>query len=144
MIYHRGKFLPTPAQRKSIRECADGSFCAVVPSDFGPLPEHPDYLVDRKTITALECVCVTPHDDGWMGDAEPGDGGNGPEGRRAIFWVVDAPAHHSIYLQVGHDFEQMQVGDWVVFDDRVLHCVVSTRKWRACAYQVRPAPRLSA
>jgi hypothetical protein len=33
----------------------------------------------------------------------------------------------------------MRAGDWVVFDDRVLHCVLSTSKWYGCAYQLIPS-----
>lgn len=138
MIYHRGHFKPTAAQRKAMREQADESFTAVVSDDFGAVPEFPGYIVDRRTITALACVCVTPHTDTWVGDHDESDGEDGPEARRSIFWVVDAPVGHRLHLQVGERSAEMEAGDWVVFDDRILHSVGSTRKWRGCAYQIRP------
>lgn len=121
-----------------MRACADDSFVATVPDNFDPAPCPAGYLVNPRTVTALRLRYVTPHQDDWVGDHDEDDGEDGPIGRRAVFWLVDAPPYHSIIVQVGTMSAELRTGDWILFDDSILHSVFSSKLWRGCAYQVRP------
>jgi hypothetical protein len=149
MIYESGHQKPTKRQLAHVREEADDSFCQTPSSerfDYA-IPCPPGYTFEENTVTLLSLKNVEPHEDPWVGSIPsyvgdhvlpPGWTHDGPEGRRAMFWVVDLPKFHELFLQCGAQAKRMRAGDWVVFDDRVLHCVLSTRKWYGCAYQLIP------
>jgi hypothetical protein len=143
MIYSEGFLLPTAAQVRLVREHADGSFCRTVPQSFDfmnvpPLPEG--YAFDSETFTALKLKNVEPHNDTWVGGLPAGvdtsGWEDGPPSRRAVFWIIDMARHSHLHIQCGAFSSRMRKGSWVLFDDSVLHCVVSDRTWYGLACQV--------
>jgi hypothetical protein len=136
MIYEMGRQMPTPAQRRILREIADDSFTMSLPIDFGNVPCGEKWEPDMSTSTAFRMRNVPPHTD----RRSPGDyvGISRPRNYVAVFWLVDMPNGEGLYLQVGGVARSMRQGDFVVFKDSVLHSVISDRVWRGCAYQARP------
>lgn len=150
MIYESGHLKPTRSQVTYLRVYADESFCETPDGRFDyniPCPEG--YEFDESTVTLITLKNVEPHDDPWVGMDPPGwNRGqedpptgwtyDGPVDRRAVFWVADLPRHQELFLHVGTMAKRMRAGDWVIFDDRILHSVISNRKWYGCAYQLIP------
>jgi hypothetical protein len=150
MIYESGHHAPTRQQIAHVRDQADESFCQTPSGTFDfNIPCPAGFSFDRSTVTLLTLKNVEPHDDPWVGatphwqrgseEPPPGWTYDGPVERRAMFWVVDLPKFHDMFLQVGLVAKRMRAGDWVMFDDRILHCVLSSRKWYGCAYQLMPS-----
>ena len=137
MIFDAGSLTPLKRQVALIKEYADESFCTNVPEDFGPVPLIAGYTFCQRELTALSLKNVEPHDDPWVGDHQDDDGEDGPDGRRAMFWILKAP--EDLFLQCGTMSSRMKSGSWVMFDDRILHGVYSTKKWFGLAWQLRPS-----
>ena len=133
MIYHVGNQKPTAHQRRIVRKIADDSFMRDVPDDFGPVPSVAGWAPDLSSMVALRMKCVDPHTDDWVGN------GNKPRRYMAAFWVVDVSGFNDLWIQVGNEAHRMYVGDFIVFRDSVMHCVVSKNTWRGVAYQMRAA-----
>ena len=131
MIYEMGRQMPTPAQRRILREIADDSFTMSLPIDFGSVPCGEKWKPDLTTRMAIRMRNVVPHTDDYVGIGRP-------RSYVAVFWLVDIPNGEGLCLQVGGVARSMRQGDFVVFKDSVLHSVISDRVWRGCAYQARP------
>ena len=133
MIIETGRQLPTPAQKRMVRAVADDSFMNSLPKDIGNVPCGDRWRHDVTTGITLRMRSVDPHKDDWVGC------GPRPLRYAAVFWLVDMPRYSlPIILQVGAVIHKMVPGDYVIFDDRVLHSVVAHNVWYGCAYQVRP------
>jgi hypothetical protein len=131
MIYEMGRQMPTPAQRRILREIADDSFTRSLPQDFGSVPCGEKWKPDMGTSTAIRMRHVEPHTDDYVGIGRP-------RSYVAVFWLVDIPKFEDVILQVGTVGKRMQQGDFVVFKDSVLHSVFARCVWRGCAYQAKP------
>jgi hypothetical protein len=131
MIFESGTQHPTAAQRRMVRDLADDSFTTTLPRDFGPVPCGSAWKPDLTTSVALRMRCVEPHQDDWVGAGRP-------RRHAAVFWLVDAPKFEDLILHVGTVAKRMRTGDFVLFNDSVMHSVFAKRVWRGCAYQVRP------
>lgn len=129
MILYHDFFHPTAAQRKVIKEIADDSFVMQIPHNFGLKPSYDGYETDDETGIALKCKNVDPHTDEWVGRGDYKD-------HLSIFWLTHTSTKHEyICIQVGEDFRKMKRNDYVVFDSRILHSVISDRVWCGVAYQ---------
>lgn len=137
MIEQTGILLPTKQQLKLIRASADESFCATCPDDFGDIPIFAGFR-RACALTALALKNVEPHNDPWVGDDSFHDGEDGPEHRRAVFWVLHLPKYEHLHVQVGNSAVRLSAGGWILFDDRLIHGVYSQKKWFGLAYQLRP------
>jgi len=137
MIYETSFHQPTKEQVRLIKLNSDDSFCMNVDADFNP-PAIAGFTFCRHEMTGLAMKCVEPHEDPWVGSHEEGDTGNGPPGRRAAFWLIATQRYHDPILQVGTMSARMKSGTLVIFDDRILHSVISMKKWWGLAYQLRP------
>jgi hypothetical protein len=131
MIYVMGRQMPTPAQRRIVREIADDSFTKSLPIDFGDVPCGEKWEPDLTTRTAIRMRNVVPHTDDYVGIGRP-------RSYVAVFWLVDIPNGKGLYLQVGGVARYMRQGDFVIFKDTVLHSVISDFVWSGCAYQAKP------
>lgn len=138
MIFTSGFLPPTREQVRSIKKHADESFCSTVPETFGLVPTHDGYSFSHRELTALSLSYVEAHQDPWVSDHRDGDGEDGPDKRRAIFWLLDTAEGNSVILHAGTRMMRMKPGDFVVFDDSIMHSVYSPRKWWGLAYQLRP------
>jgi hypothetical protein len=137
MIFERGFQKPTAYQRRIVRCIADDTFTTRLPPDFfgkGDVPERAGWMVDKSSAVALRLRYVEPHNDEWAG------GWPMPRRYSAMFWLVDLP-RSTIVLHVGNMSQQMQEGDYVVFDDQVMHSLFSSKTWRGCAFQMVPIRR---
>ena len=133
MIIETGRQAPTPAQRRIVRVVADDSFMSSLPKDIGDVPCGDMWRHDVSSGITLRMRSVDPHKDDWVG------GGPRPRRYAAVFWLVDMSRYSlPIILKVGAVIHKMVPGDYVIFDDRVLHSVVAHNVWYGCAYQVRP------
>ena len=131
MIYEIGNQQPTAKQQRIALAIADDSFCTTLPHDFGIVPCGSKWTHDRTTGIAIKMKCVEPHKDDWVGS------GKRPRRYAAIFWLVDVHDYINVIVQVGTESHRMVGGDFLVFDDRVLHSVFAHRLWRGISYQVR-------
>jgi hypothetical protein len=132
MIFETGTQRPTTKQKRIVREIADSSFTALLPIDFGNLPVGTGWRYSYGNAIAIKMRCVDPHRDDFVGI------GQAPRKYAAVFWLTSILKYERIAVQVGTKSITMGEGDFMVFDDRVLHCVCSDLVWRGCAYQVRP------
>lgn len=124
-IYAKGYFSPTRKQKKLIRKIGTDDFCSSVPDDF----DLPDVsTIEKSTGIALKMKSVEPHTDDWIGAGSP-------KHWKSLFWVIECKPW--VHLMVESDHVRMNEGDYVLFDDRKLHCVVSQFQWTGVAFQVR-------
>jgi hypothetical protein len=137
MIYSSGTQSALAQQKKTLAQIADGSFCVNLPSDFGALPVPTGWQICDRTAIALRLNHVEAHEDTFVGV------GPEPARRAAIFWLVSLP-RSSLILHAGTDSMRMIEGDWVLFDDAVMHSVYSTKIWRGCSFQVSAGAGASA
>lgn len=141
MIYTTGNHKPSAKQIKTVRCNANGSFTGTVQDDFG-MPEHrlpipSGYAFSPGTITALTLKNVEPHTDPWVGHYGKGwRTTDGPYDRRALFWITSLPRYKRVDFQCGNAAVKLSMGDFVIFDDRIMHCVLSTAKWHGVAVQI--------
>ena len=134
MIRTIGFCAASPKRVREVRAVANGTFCAVLPDAFGCPPRA---FVGGELLTgalALKFKNVAPHTDPYVGNGEE------PDAYFALFWLVDIPQHEWLWLQVGNESVQMRQGDFVVFDDQVMHSVQSSRQWFGCAWQIELPP----
>ena len=125
-ILKRGYQKPSKSIVELTMKYADDSFMSGFQTDE-KLPGHDEFHLHLNTLVALKCKNVEPHSDEWMGADDILN-------HWAIFWLVQTRAPW-IYIQVGDAYERLKLGDYVVFQDSVTHCVVSDRVWRGIAYQ---------
>lgn len=135
VIYNHGNQKPSAFQKRMLKEYADDSFTAVVPESFGEAPCSIPWELDRSTGVALRMKCVEPHVDEWLGKLRP-------IRHAGMFWLVEIAKFQDLFLQVGKEFRPMREGDFVIFNDGVLHSVCSRRIWRGYACQARAVRRL--
>jgi hypothetical protein len=133
MIYQTGYQKPTAAELRAVKAVADDSFCTNAPSHVVP-PCPAPWKFDRLTSIALRLKTVEPHTDDWSGSFS-----NKPRSYAAVFWLMHVNDNDCIYLQIGNTAERLRAGDFVVFDDRIMHSVVARHTWIGCAYQARKA-----
>jgi hypothetical protein len=90
------------------------------------LPKLPkEYEYALNTSLKLGMKNVPPHIDYAYFD-------DGLEHRGAVFGIADGYA----WLHVGSEALLLREGDWVMFDDRLMHSVQSDKKWRGVAVQI--------
>ena len=132
MIIQTGHMEPTPAQRRMIREHGDDQFMGRLPADFGRVPMFEGWAPDAESMVAMKMRCVGPHKDGWVGSH--------PDPRRylSVFGLTKAPIGTDFHLHVRNEQIRMTAGQWVLFNDRLMHSVVAHRLWHGVAYQMRP------
>ena len=141
MIFVSGHLLPTSAQIKHAREYADESFCTNCSKEFMnsfPNVEGWEAATDRAILLKLRNV--EPHSDPWVSN------GNEPiRYRRAVFWLLEGGGQSAfgcpLIFGCGDQHVKMKPGDFVVFDDRIDHWVMSEKKWRGAAVQLRKVKR---
>ncbi len=114
---------------------ADISFCVIHDEE---LFLHPDLLpLDKENFPTSEPgilvrggPTIDPHEDEYVGN------GNRPAVQQSLFWVLDNPSQRPIKLQVGTECVNLKAGDYAIFDDSVMHCVVASHVWRGVAWQM--------
>ena len=132
MIIQTGYMQPTAAQRRMIRERGNGDFTGQLPPDFGPVPTFDGWTPDLESMVPIKMRCVGPHKDGWVG--------SNPAPRRylSVFWLTEVPIGTDFHLQVRNEQIRMTAGQWVLFNDGLMHSVFAERLWHGVAYQMRP------
>ena len=93
-----------------------------------PLPEG--YIYTDKSTAILKCRNVEPHKDSEVGSKPP----KGYRFCGGAFGLLASSGN--IVLQVGNDCERLRPGDWVMFDDSILHGVYAERVWYGLALQI--------
>ena len=132
MIIQTGYMQPTAAQRRMIREYGDAQFMGHMPPGFGPVPAFEGWTPDMESMIAIKMCCVGPHKDGWVG--------SNPAPRRylSVFWLTKALIGTDFRLHVRNEQIKMTAGQWVLFNDGLMHSVYAERLWHGVAYQMRP------
>ena len=127
---------PDPALLRAVHRRADASFMQSL-DDLTPdlLPQIPGYRPELASNCCLKMRSVEPHRDDWQGN--PALRGRRKPEYRAMFWLLQGQLH----LQVSDDAVTLYPGNWVLFDDRRLHCVVADRQWIGLAVQYVKEPR---
>jgi hypothetical protein len=127
---------PDPALLRAVRRRADASFMQSL-DDLTPdlLPQIPGYRPHLPSKCCLKMRNVEPHRDDWQDPCALR--GRRPPPYRAMFWLLQGQLH----LQVSDDAVTLYPGNWVLFDDRRLHCVVADRQWIGLAVQYVKEPR---
>lgn len=135
-MYPSGTLKPTKAQlAEARRRAVMHEFCNVASEEFNYFcPEMRIYgeSTHFHETVLLKSKSVQPHTDPWLGSGLLADCNT----QRNIFWLMHSLSGSPIYLQVGNDARKMYPGDWVVFDDSVMHSVVSDVTWLGAATQV--------
>jgi hypothetical protein len=133
MILFKGNQKPRPWQLKEAVANADESFCTTASDDFAEQLPVVDNRVPQGFPILLKLKTVEPHSDPWVGysDDEP----IRPD-RLAIFWLLKG----DLCLQVANDYTRMQAGDFVLFNDALVHSVVATKTWLGAAWQLEKLP----
>jgi hypothetical protein len=144
MIYESAHHPVYSAQLAEAKAKADESFCTQSSEDFMiGAPKITGYVPAMKDATLLKLRNVEPHDDPWVGyephpfypEVHGADWSmDGPKNRRAVFWLLHAPK--PIHIMCGNHFRKLRRGDYVVFDDSKLHCVIADAKWIGAAWQI--------
>ena len=94
---------------------------------FIALPELPHGLqYVRETAIYLTGKSIEPHKDPNL---------TGKEFTRGMFWVTRKKTKESIYIQVESDSQRIDEGDYVIFDDSLLHCITCDGVWEGIAIQ---------
>lgn len=110
----------------------DDSFCMTVNGDFYdefcPLPKG--YVYDYQTAIRLKMRNVEPHTDFQLNDTP-----EGYEYAGSVFCAMTMRCPY-IYLQVGESYVKLSKGQWVMFDDRILHSVIAEKEWSGVSVQV--------
>lgn len=132
MIIQTGYMQPTAAQRRMIRIFGDDQFMGKLPSNFGPVPMFDGWAPDLESMIAIKMRCVGPHKDGWVG--------SNPAPRRylSVFWLTKELIGTDFRLHVRNEQIRMTAGQWVLFNDGLMHSVFAERLWHGVAYQMRP------
>lgn len=106
------------------------TFCGLDEPAMQLLPSLPDgYIYTDKSTVVLRGKNIEPHRDS--------DVGITPKGYRfwgGVFGLLSGA--DSITLQVGDASIRMNQGDWVMFDDSILHGVYSDKVWYGLAVQI--------
>jgi hypothetical protein len=101
-------------------------------ADFYPAcPEADGY--ERAEYGCLIRIsgCVRAHTDTWLGDWD-----KCPRKQRSVFWLLQGELQFKVD---GAKAIDMRSGDWVLFDHRREHMVLTDEEWLGAAWQVRPA-----
>ncbi len=135
MILHTGYLKPTKEQLVLARKNADSSFCALAGEAFmSDFPTFEGWQNATPTPVLLKLKNVEPHDDPWVSN------GSEPRARRAIFWLLEGgKTYHGarIFFGCGGQVIQMKAGDFVVFNDKKTHWVMSDRQWIGASMQLQ-------
>jgi len=121
---------PDPALLRAVRRIADDTFApslGVLTAEM--LPQIPGYRPHLPSNCCLKMRNVEPRRDHWQDPCALR--GRRPPPYRAMFWLLQG----QLNLQVSDDAVTLYPGNWVLFDDRRLHCVVADRQWVGLAVQ---------
>lgn len=128
MIYSIGHRLPAKRQKAHVKSRADGTFASQI-SDLSILENVPMCEIGSPdSAIALKMKCVEAHRDMWVGD------GDEPAKYLAVFWLMESSS--GLIIQVGDDAKRLEEGDFIVFDDNVMHSIFSKNIWYGMAYQI--------
>jgi hypothetical protein len=131
MIYGFGTHAPTSAQVAEAKEFADDSFCNLSSDQFVKnLPSWGKREHDDRPIL-LKLRNVEPHDDTWVGGYDEPVLPN----RRAVFWLLKG----ELIIHAALEYRRMKAGDFVVFNDGLVHSVLAKRQWLGAAWQLKAA-----
>ncbi len=112
---------------RAVRKIADSTFMSYLDNLTAEmLPQIPGYRPHLPSNCCLKMRSVEPHRDDWQDTQR-----TRPRLYRALFWLMQGYMH----LQVSDDDVTLYSGNWVLFDDRRLHCVVADRQWIGLAVQ---------
>ena len=135
MIHHKGILVPTKAQLADIRKEADDSFCQNSSLGFmQPFPVFDGWQLAEDKATLLALKNVEPHDDPWVSR------GAEPKVRRALFWLLAGGITYNgegVVFGCGRATTRLRPGEFVIFNDKTPHWVMSNRKWFGAAIQLR-------
>jgi hypothetical protein len=135
-----GHHKPKPVQVRHIQEQGDGTFCKlsniVELEEESFLPKVPQGWVRASAGESVMILKlsgnVEPHEDSWV------ENGPEPSERRALFWLLKS-RHPCFFGTEESKPVSMMAGDWVFFDDRLQHWLMTSGQWLGCAWQLRRA-----
>lgn len=135
MILASGHLKPEKFQIDEARVKADESFCTSSSAEFMKnFPVFEGWKPANESPILLKLKNVEPHDDPWVGD------GREPRARRSIFWLLEGGGQRAfgqkLIFGCGAKHIKMGPGDFVVFNDRIDHWVMSEKIWRGAAIQI--------
>ncbi len=137
MIHLKSFLRPTREQIAHARKWADDSFTVTSDTAFmQPFPGFDGWVSAEDTATLLALKNVEPHDDPWVSR------GSEPKVRRALFWLLAGGMTYSgegVVFGCGRETTRLRPGEFVVFNDKTPHWVMSNRKWFGAAIQLRKA-----
>jgi hypothetical protein len=125
MIEANGSASPPRDFLRDVSRVADESFGRSVSADLiCHMPNISGWMPAPETNVCLRTKNVHPHEDTFVGDGSR-------KNWRNVFWLLDG----DLWIQVAKAAQHMRSGDWVLFDDRTMHCVIADRKWTGIAVQ---------
>jgi len=135
MIFNTGHLKPEKFQLHEARAKADESFCNCSSAEFmSNFPVFDGWKPENESPILLKLKNVEPHSDPWVGRSKE------PRARRAIFWLLEGGGQngfgYKLIFGCGAKHIKMVPGDFVVFNDRIDHWVMSEKLWRGAAIQL--------
>ena len=94
-------------------------------------PEAPGFVRAEPGCLIKMRGNVIPHVDTWLGDFR-----QKPRVQRSLFWVLRGWVMFKVH---GLQSLSMFAGDWVLFDHRREHLVMSDGRWMGAAWQMKKA-----
>lgn len=134
MIDQHGYLKPSRLFLKTVKGYADDSFTSAITDDITEfLPKIDRWVPWITTNVCLRMKCVTAHMDD---DVRP-DFPKRRNPRRNLFWLMGGGPVH---LHVANDQKVLIPGEWVLFDDNLMHSVIAYKTWFGLAVQGRYLP----
>jgi hypothetical protein len=133
MIDQHGYLKPSGLFLKTVRNYADDSFTSTITDDITEfLPKIDRWVPVIRTNVCLRMKCVPAHMDDAMPDFPSR---NSP--RRNLLWLMGGGPVH---LHVANDQKVLIPGEWVLFDDNLMHSVIAYKTWFGLAVQGKYLP----
>ena len=138
MLIASGNLKPSKEQIARIKGLATNDFTRIVSAEFFQ-PTLDMMLYGEKhtefesNATLVKGKNISPHTDPWCGKYPE------PIERRNLFWLAKYPRDRYLEFYYGNDSCRMTGGDWVIFDDSIVHSLISKYTWYGMILELRNA-----
>lgn len=136
MIFASGNLKPSKEILARIKGLATTDFTRIVPANFFQ-PTLDMMLYGEKhtefetSVTLIKGKNVVPHTDPWCGKYPE------PIERRNLFWLTHCSPNSHVEFYHGNESTRLFAGDWVIFDDTIVHSVASKYLWYGMILELR-------
>jgi hypothetical protein len=137
MLFAKGNLEPSKAQLVKLQVSATTDFTERAPKEFFQptldMMLYGEEHTEFETPVLIKGKNVYPHTDPWCGRRPE------PIERRNLFWLAKYPRDRYLEFYYGNDSCRMTGGDWVIFDDSIVHSLISKYTWYGMILELRNA-----